>query len=53
MNVVMCRSSAKIYGEDIRTYKQPPIGTYDVCFSMNSGYSLSMETSLVLFSNLW
>lgn len=47
MNVVMCGSSARIYGEDVRTYKQLPIGTYDVCFSMNSGYSLSMRPDLV------
>ncbi len=47
MNVVMCGSSARIYGEDVRTCKQLPVGTYDVCFSMNSGYSLSMRPDLV------
>lgn len=47
MNVIMCGNDARIYGDDVQTYKQLPAGTYDVCFGDRSGYWLAQRENLV------
>ena len=46
MNVIMCGNDARIYGDDVRTYKRLPAGTYDVCFGERIGYWLSRREDL-------
>lgn len=46
MNVIMCGNDARIYGDDVRTYKRIPAGTYDVCFGERIGYWLSRREDL-------
>lgn len=46
MNVIMCGNDARIYGNDVQTYKSLPPGTYDVFFSGASGFGLSRRENL-------
>lgn len=46
MNIVICGSSARVYGEDVQTCKSLLVGTYDVCFNQMSGFSLCRRNDL-------
>lgn len=46
MNIVVSGSRVQIYGEEVKTYKQLPVGSYDVCFHKMSGFWLSPRQNL-------
>ena len=46
MNIIQAGSRFQIYGEDVKTYKEIPSGSYDVNFSKMSGFSLSQRADL-------
>ena len=48
MNVVNAGSSYQIYGEDVKTYKTLPVGTYEVQFSQMKGFYLTQRHDLVV-----
>lgn len=48
MNVVNAGSRYMIYGEDVKTYKELPLGTYDVSFNKNMGFFLVARADLVV-----
>ena len=41
MNVVHAGSTYQIYGDSLQTYKELPVGTYEVCFSKMTGFFLT------------
>ncbi|MBR2776675.1 MAG: AAA family ATPase, partial [Prevotella sp.] len=47
MNIVHSGSRYMVYGEDIRTYHDLPVGSYDVDFSKMTGFFLSDRSDLV------
>lgn len=47
MNVIMCGNDARIYGDDVQTYKGLPPGTYDVFFSKTGGFGLTLRGNLL------
>lgn len=47
MNIVKSGNSISIYGEEVQTYKTLPVGTYRVCFSPLSGFSLQPHDDLI------
>lgn len=46
MNVVNSGNTYQIYGDALKTYKQLPLGTYEVCFHKMMGFSLSLRDDL-------
>lgn len=46
MNVVHAGSTYQIYGDSLQTYKELPIGTYEVCFSKMTGFFLTSHNDL-------
>ena len=48
MNVVNAGSRYQIYGEDVKTYKTLPVGTYEVQFSQMQGFYLTQRHDLVV-----
>ena len=48
MNIISAGSRFQVYGEDVKTYQQLPVGTYDVQFSPMTGFWLSERTDLVV-----
>lgn len=48
MNVVHSGNTFQIYGDSLKTYDELPVGTYDVCFSKFTGFSLQGRNDLVV-----
>lgn len=48
MNVVHSGNTFQIYGDSLKTYDKLPVGTYDVCFSKFTGFSLQSRNDLVV-----
>ena len=48
MNVVHSGSTYQIYGESLQTYKQLPLGTYEVGFSKMTGFFLTAHSDLTV-----
>ena len=48
MNVINAGSRYQIYGEDIRTYQNLPVGTYMINFHPMQGFSLSVRHDLTV-----
>lgn len=46
MNVVNAGSKFQIFGEDLKTYHNLPIGSYEVCFNKMSGFYLVAHSDL-------
>lgn len=46
MNIVVSGSRVQIYGEDVKTYKNLPVDTYDVCFHKMMGFWLTPRAEL-------
>lgn len=46
MNIVISGSRVQVYGEEVKTYKQLPVGSYDVCFHQMSGFWLTPRQNL-------
>lgn len=46
MNVVHAGNTYQIYGDSLQTYKELPIGTYEVCFSKMTGFFLTSHNDL-------
>ena len=46
MNIINAGSRYQVYGEDVKTYQQLPVGTYLVNFNPMSGFYLSIRTDL-------
>lgn len=46
MNVVHAGSTYQIYGDSLQTYKELPVGTYEVCFSKMTGFFLTSHNDL-------
>jgi hypothetical protein len=51
MNIVVSGSRVQIYGEDLQTYKELPVGSYDVCFSQMAGFFLTKRPDLLVKEN--
>ena len=43
MNIVNSGNRFQIYGEDVRTFKELPVASYDVAFSKMSGFYLMIQ----------
>ena len=48
MNVVHSGNTYQIYGDSLKTYTKLPVGTYDVCFSKFTGFSLQGRNDLTV-----
>lgn len=48
MNVVHSGNTFQIYGDSLKTYEALPVGTYDVCFSKFTGFSLQSRNDLTV-----
>ena len=48
MNIVNSGSRYQIYGEDVKTYRELPIGSYDVNFHKMMGFYLTARHDLVV-----
>lgn len=46
MNIVQSGSRLQVYGEDVQTFKEIPVGSYDVCFNKMTGFYLSIRNDL-------
>lgn len=46
MNVVHAGNTYQIYGDSLQTYKELPVGTYEVCFSKMTGFFLTSHNDL-------
>ena len=46
MNIVVSGSRIQIYGESVQTYRELPLGNYDVCFNPMSGFYLTPRHEL-------
>ena len=46
MNIVQSGSRLQVYGEDVQTFKEIPVGSYDVCFNKMTGFYLSTRNNL-------
>ena len=46
MNIVQSGSRLQVYGEDVQTFKEIPVGSYDVCFNKMTGFYLSTRYDL-------
>ena len=46
MNIVVSGSKVQVYGEEVSTYKQLPVDTYDVCFHKLTGFWLTPRPNL-------
>lgn len=46
MNIVQSGSRLQVYGEDVQTFKEIPVGSYDVCFNKMTGFYLSTRNDL-------
>jgi hypothetical protein len=51
MNIVVSGSRVQVYGEDLQTYKELPVGSYDVCFSKMAGFFLTKRPDLLVKEN--
>lgn len=48
MNIVNAGSRFQVYGEDVRTFKELPVGSYDVGFHPMQGFWLQSREDLVV-----
>ena len=48
MNIVNAGSRYLVYGEDVKTYHELPVGTYEVNFNQMQGYSLAIRPNLLV-----
>lgn len=46
MNIVISGSRVQVYGEDVQTFKELPVGSYDVCFNKMTGFYLTPRHEL-------
>jgi len=46
MNIVISGSRVQVYGDEVQTYKQLPIGNYEVIFNMMQGFYLVKSQEL-------
>lgn len=46
MNIVISGGRVQVYGEDVKTYKTIPIGSYDVCFNKMMGFYMVSRPDL-------
>jgi hypothetical protein len=46
MNIVSAGNTFQVYGEDVKTYRQLPVDTYEVCFSKMVGFYLTRNHDL-------
>lgn len=47
MNIVQSGSRLQVYGEDVKTFKEIPLGSYDVDFSQMGGFFLRERNDIV------
>lgn len=48
MNIVSAGGRFQIFGEDVKTYRELPIGCYDVCFHPMKGFWLQTRDDLIV-----
>lgn len=48
MNVVNAGAKFQIFGEDLKTFRSLPVGSYEVCFNKMSGFYLISHNDLVV-----
>lgn len=48
MNIVNSGNRYQVYGEDVQTYRELPVGSYDVEFAKTSGFFLSARHDLTV-----
>ena len=48
LNIVNAGSRYIVYGEDVQTYKELPVGTYDVSFNKLTGFFLSKRNDITV-----
>lgn len=46
MNIVVAGPRVQVYGEDVKTYRQLPTGSYDACFDKMTGFFLTPRQDL-------
>lgn len=46
MNIVNAGNMFQVYGEDVKTYRQLPVDTYEICFSKMIGFFLTRNHDL-------
>lgn len=46
MNIVISGGRLQVYGEDVQTYKQIPVGSYEVCFHKMVGFYMTTRPDL-------
>lgn len=51
MNIVESGLKLQVYGEDVKTYKNLPVGSYEVCFNKMTGFYLSKKHDLVVLED--
>lgn len=47
MNIVQSGAKLQVYGNDVQTFKQLPVGSYDVCCSQMTGFYLRVRNDLI------
>lgn len=53
MNIVSSGGRYMVYGEDVKTYKQIPIGTYDINFNKMTGFFLVKRDDLTINERIY
>lgn len=53
MKIVNTGSMYKIYGEDLKTFNELPVGTYRVCFNKMVGYFLESTSNIVIKEKIY
>lgn len=48
MNIVQAGATLRVYGEDVKTYKELPKGSYTICFDKMSGFYLRQSNNLAV-----
>ena len=48
MNVISAGGRFQIYGEEITSYDQLPVGTYEICFNKMTGFFLTSHSDLLV-----
>jgi len=51
MNIVNAGSRFQVYGEDVRTFRQLPVGTYTISFHPMQGFSLQTHEDLTVIED--
>ena len=48
MNIVNSGNRFQVYGEDVKTYRELPVGSYNVDFHKMTGFFLSVRNDLAV-----